>query len=50
MPHGPTNPSIGYVQSLSSLFKRKDWEIKPIIEAIFMSEHFLRRIKYEFDH
>ena len=40
LPHGPTNPSIGYVRSLSSLFKRKDWEIKPIIEAIFMSEHF----------
>ncbi|MDP7005539.1 MAG: DUF1800 domain-containing protein [Phycisphaerales bacterium] len=40
LPHGETDESKGYLTLLSRLFKRKDWEIKPVIETIFLSEHF----------
>jgi len=40
LPHGETDESKGYVTLLSRLFKRKEWEIRPIIETIFLSEHF----------
>ncbi len=40
LPNGPTNDSKKFVLSISNLFKRKDWELKPVIETIFLSEHF----------
>ena len=40
LPHGLTNPSETFIRSLANLFKRSNWEIKPVIEAIFLSEHF----------
>jgi len=40
LPIGPTSKSKYFVKALSNLFKRHDWEIKPIIEAILLSKHF----------
>lgn len=40
LPHGETTASKKYIRSLANLMKRKDWEIKPVIETIFLSEHF----------
>ena len=40
LPHGPTKSSKAFVNQLGNLFKRRDWEIKPIMRALFMSEHF----------
>ena len=40
LPHGETLASKNFSLSLSNLLKRQDWEIKPIIEAMFLSEHF----------
>jgi uncharacterized protein (DUF1800 family) len=40
LPHGETNESNKVIYSLSNLLKRRDWEIRPIIESLFLSEHF----------
>jgi len=40
LPHGETQESKAFVRSLANLLKRKDWELKPIFESIFLSEHF----------
>ena len=40
LPHGETIASKNFVISLANIFKRNDWELKPVIETIFLSEHF----------
>jgi len=40
LPHGDTNESNSMIYSLSNLLKRKKWEIRPILESLFLSEHF----------
>jgi uncharacterized protein (DUF1800 family) len=40
LPHGETTESKSYIRLLSKVFKRKDWNIKPILETMFLSEHF----------
>lgn len=40
LPHGETEYSKKYIRSLANLMKRKEWELKPVIETIFLSEHF----------
>ena len=40
LPHGETNESNKVIYSLSNLLKRRDWEIRPILKSIFLSEHF----------
>ena len=40
LPHGETISSKNFIISLSNLLKRKNWEIQPLIETIFLSEHF----------
>ncbi|MAI67671.1 MAG: hypothetical protein CMJ26_07320 [Phycisphaerae bacterium] len=40
LPHGKTVDSKPYIQALSKLFKQNNWDIKPIIESIFLSKHF----------
>jgi uncharacterized protein (DUF1800 family) len=40
LPHGETPDSKSYIKLLSNLFKRNDWNIKPIIETMLLSEHF----------
>ena len=40
LPHGPTKSSKAFVNQLGNLFKRRDWGLKPIMRALFMSEHF----------
>ena len=40
LPHGETTESKSYIRLLSKVFKRKDWNIQPVLETIFLSEHF----------
>ncbi len=40
LPHGETTASKTYVRLLSKVFKRNDWNIKPIIETMLLSKHF----------
>jgi len=40
LPHGNTTESRAFVLALGNLLKRKGWELRPIIESIFLSEHF----------
>ena len=40
LPHGLTTESKTFVLALSNLLKRKSWELRPVIDAIFRSEHF----------
>jgi uncharacterized protein (DUF1800 family) len=40
LPHGETTDSKSYIRLLSTVFKRSGWEIQPVIETMFMSEHF----------
>ncbi len=40
LPNGKSKESDKIVISLSNLFKRSGWEIRPVIESIFLSEHF----------
>ncbi len=40
LPHGETTASKSYIQLLSKVFKRNDWNIKPIIETMLLSKHF----------
>ncbi|MBC8200618.1 MAG: DUF1800 domain-containing protein [Planctomycetes bacterium] len=40
LPHGNTVESKSYIRLLSKVFKRKDWNIKPVLETMFLSKHF----------
>ena len=40
LPHGETPETKAYVLALANLLKRKNWELKPVIESMFLSEHF----------
>ncbi|MBT5136592.1 MAG: DUF1800 domain-containing protein [Phycisphaerae bacterium] len=40
LPHGKTADSKKFTISISNLLKRKNWELKPILKTIFLSEHF----------
>ena len=40
LPHGETAESKAFIRSLANLLKRKDWELRPVIESLFLSEHF----------
>jgi uncharacterized protein (DUF1800 family) len=40
LPHGETADSKVFVRALSKKFKQDDWNIKPIIKAMFLSQHF----------
>ena len=40
LPHGNSVESKSYIRLLSKVFKRKDWNIKPVLETIFLSQHF----------
>lgn len=40
LPHGETTESKAFIRSLANLLKRKDWELRPVIESLFLSEHF----------
>lgn len=40
LPHGETAESKKFIIAMSNLLKRKDWEIKPIVKTMFLSEHF----------
>ena len=40
LPHGNTVDSKSYIRLLSKVFKRNDWNIKPVLETIFLSQHF----------
>jgi uncharacterized protein (DUF1800 family) len=40
LPHGETKESKTFVLALANLMKRNKWEIRPVIESIFLSEHF----------
>lgn len=40
LPHGSTTEATAYVSQLSSVFKRSKWNIKTVIKAMLLSEHF----------
>ncbi len=40
LPHGETSETKAYVLALANLLKRKKWELKPVVETMFLSEHF----------
>ena len=40
LPHGNSVESKSYIRLLSKVFKRKDWNINPVLETIFLSQHF----------
>jgi len=40
LPHGDTENAKAYIRSLANLLKRKDWELQPLFETLFLSEHF----------
>ncbi len=40
LPHEPSREVKSFVQAVGNLFKRNDWELKPILKTIFLSEHF----------
>lgn len=40
LPHGQTKDTTLYTKQLANLFKSRDWELKPIIKTMFLSEHF----------
>ncbi|MEE2913000.1 MAG: DUF1800 domain-containing protein, partial [Planctomycetota bacterium] len=40
LPHEPSREVKSFVQAIGNLFKRNNWELKPVIKAIFLSKHF----------
>lgn len=40
LPHGPTPDATKFVGQLASVFKRSNWNIKSVIKAMLLSEHF----------
>ncbi|MDP7009349.1 MAG: DUF1800 domain-containing protein [Phycisphaerales bacterium] len=40
LPHGPTREATNYVNQLASVFKRNKWNIKSVMKAMLLSEHF----------
>lgn len=40
LPHEPSREVKTFVQAAGNLLKRNDWELKPVMKAIFLSEHF----------
>jgi len=43
LPHEPSREVKSFVYTVGNLFKRRDWEIKPALKAIFLSEHFYEK-------
>lgn len=44
LPHGDTVDSKQYIRALSKLFKQNKWNLKPVIETIFLSNHFYKDV------
>ena len=40
LPYGPTPEATKYVGQLASVFKRSNWNIKSVVKAMLLSEHF----------
>ena len=40
LPYGPTPEATKYVSQLASVFKRSNWNIKSVVKAMLLSEHF----------
>jgi len=40
LPHGSTKESKAFTDRLANLFKRSDWELKPVVKSMFLSKHF----------
>ena len=40
LPHEPSRKVKLFVYTLGKLLERQDWELKPVMRAIFLSEHF----------
>ena len=44
LPHGETADSKAFIRALSKKFKQNDWNIKPVIKAVFLSQHFYEEV------